>query len=341
MVQPLAAEMNRKPERFKFVETVNPQERLGKLSRFCEPFDWSKGSLNGSTYRAFCKFARYVFNQHSATASSVLQEVARLIERAGDPVKKDKLIDQFSKALTFVSEQHAAESLGASELVKTRSKWPEPELTLIESTAKAFVDCSLEWWESISPAKASGPKDVLSVVFPAGSLVCYGPKQDVHRIRELGEPLCKIACGVQYVVPNPAKAPFIKLERLGGKRSLKCVENFPERRFVVIEFDRTKLEPGHKLSKEKLLDLQAALHAHLEAEYAPLCLLVYSGNESLHGWYPCVGADEKRAAAFLRYACRLGADHSLSAKSFFTRMPGGQHENGAGQTVHYFNPKSL
>ena len=148
--------------------------------------------------------------------------------------------------------------------------------------------------EAASPSKAIEPKDVLSRLFLPKSLVCYGPKKDVHRIRELGEPLYKIACRVQYVVPNPAKARSIKLERLGGKQSLKCKENFPTRSFLIIEFDRTKLDPDGKLSEEGFLALQASLHAHLEAEHAPLALLVYSGNVSLHGWYPTLGADESK-----------------------------------------------
>jgi hypothetical protein len=36
--------------------TVNPEDRLGKLSRFCEPYDWAKGSMDHSAHRAFCKF---------------------------------------------------------------------------------------------------------------------------------------------------------------------------------------------------------------------------------------------------------------------------------------------
>jgi hypothetical protein len=68
---------------------------------------------------------------------------------------------------------------------------------------------------------------------------------------------------------------------------------------------------------------------------------VYSGNQSLHGWYPCAGVDEEQVLEFLRYACRVGADHSLQTKCQFTRMPGGRHENGRQQTIHYFNPEAI
>jgi hypothetical protein len=308
-------------------------------SRFCRPFCWEKGQLNDSSYRAFCSFAGHLLNQHASETDSILAEIAGRIESAGDTADPGKLIQQFSDAFAFISRQRAAESLGATEFFKSTTKWPEPEPALIESIGEAFATRTLAWWESISPAQASTPGEVLPVLFPPKALVCYGLKEDVHYLHKLGYEFYQIACCVQYLVPNPAKAPFINLP--DGRLSRKCKENFPERRFLIIEFDRKKFDADSKLSQQELLDLQAAFHAHLEAEWAPLAMLVYSGHVSLHGWYPCLGVDEGRVLAFLRYACRLGADHCLSAKSFFTRMPGGVHENGRRQTIHYFNPPKI
>jgi hypothetical protein len=309
------------------------------LSRYCRDFSWTSGNLNNSTYRAFCKFAGHVFNQHSRAADNLLREVARLITQAGDSVKAGKLIEQFRDAFAYVSSQRAAESLDVREFIKHIIKWPDPEPALIEKVRQAFGNCTLAWWEESSFLSITKPGEALPVLFPPESLVCYGPKKDRHLIREIGEDLYRFAARSQYVVPNPARAPFIDLP--GGKRSKKCKENFPLRRFLVIEFDRKKIDPDEKLSLAELLDLQAKLHAHLETERAPLAMLVYSGSISLHGWYPTVGVDDAKALAFLRYACRLGADHNLQAKSFFTRMPGGLHENGTRQTIHYFNPETL
>jgi hypothetical protein len=309
------------------------------LSPYCHGLSWVPGNLNDSTYRAFCKFAGHLFNHHSSDADHLLREVARLISRAGDSVKTGKLIEQFRDAFAYVSSQRAAESLGAREFIKHLIKWPDPEPALIELISQTFRDCTLAWWENNSPATLSKPEEVLPVLFPPKSLVCYGPRKDSHIIRELGEDLYKFASRAQFVVPNPAQAFFIDLP--DGKRSKKCKENFPLRRFLIIEFDRKKIDPDEKLSLVELLDLQAKLHAHLETERAPLTMLVYSGNISLHGWYPTVGVDDARVLAFLRYACRLGADHHLQAKSFFTRMPGGLHENGTRQTIHYFNSGTL
>jgi hypothetical protein len=323
------------------MKILSAQQQLVKRSRFCQPFDWSRGSLNDSTYRAFCKFAGHVFNvRQSRDASRLLGEVIALIKEAGDSAKPEKLVDQFGQAFAYVAGQRAATSLGMSHLLKTGGKWPQPEPELIESLGQAG---SLKEWEEISPMTSANPEEVLPAIFPEKSLVCYGPKKNRHFIRRLGDALYKIAERTQFVVPNPAKARFIKLP--DGRLSKKCEPNFPVRKFIIIEFDRKKIDPQSKLSLAALLDLQAALHAHLagegDGEHAPLAMLVHSGNVSLHGWYPCAGVDEEQVLGFLRYACRLGADHYLSAKSFFTRMPGGLHENGKRQTIHYFDPEAI
>jgi hypothetical protein len=148
----------------------------------------------------------------------------------------------------------------------------------------------------------------LPKLFPA---VWFGPRQDVHYIRRLNDILYEFAASVQFVVPNPADAPFIVLS--DGRRSLKCSENFPTRNCIIVEFDRERIDGSGKRSISDILDLQSALHAHLAKRWEALALLVFSGNESLHRWYPCAGVDEERVIAFLRYACRLGADHALSS----------------------------
>ena len=301
--------------------------------------NWAKGHLNDSAYKAFCRFAGRLLGLHAQELACAVREVAGRIEGAGDTVDAGKLVGQISDAFAFVARQRAAETLGATEFLRNGEKWPDPEPELIREVRQAFVSWTLAQRESVSPAQASEPREVLPTVFLPKALVCYGPKKDVHFVSELGEGLYQKAKRMQYVVPNPAKAPFVNFP--DGTASRKCVENFPERRFLVIEFDRSKIDPGGNLSLARLLDLQAALHAHLETEYAPLAMLVFSGHESLHGWYPTVGVEEEKVLALLRYACRLGADHNLSAPSFFTRMPCGTHENGRRQSVHYLNPGAL
>ncbi len=334
-------------------------------SPYCAGLEWSQGSLNDSSYRAFCKFAGKLFDCHPP--SVLLKEVAALIEAAGDAPDQGKLVGQFRDAIAFVAHERAAEAVGSHRIGSPRGfraddKWPAPDHALIESIAQKHAKHTLPWWQSIS-APASTPGDVLPTLFPAGSPVCFGPRKDVHLVRAMDDMLLdEIAPSVQFIVPNPAREGFTIPP---GKRSPKCDENFPLRRFLIVEFDRKRIDPESKRidpeskridpeskridpeskridpeSKRaisEILDLQAALHAHLAELWKAIALLVFSGNESLHAWFPCAGVPEERVIAFLRYACRLGADHALSSPCQFTRMPFGLHANGARQTVHYFN----
>jgi hypothetical protein len=106
------------------------------------------------------------------------------------------------------------------------------------------------------------------------------------------------------------------------------------RRFLVIEFDFRSFEWTADLPRQEKLDAQARLHEHLAREF-PLCLLVFSGNESLHGWYAT-----RWPAELMHEAASLGADTGLWSLSQFTRMPWGRHANGAVQRVVFFNPEN-
>jgi hypothetical protein len=152
--------------------------------------DWSRGSLNNSTYRAMCRLAAHILDQHAGEGASVLKETAYLIEQAGDTPDPAKLAQQFGDAFAFVARQRAAETLGATEFLRGNGeKWPDPEPELIQEAGQAFVNWTLAQWESVSPARASEPEDVLPDLFLPKALVCYGPKKNVHFVSKLGEGL--------------------------------------------------------------------------------------------------------------------------------------------------------
>ena len=259
----------------------------------------------------------------------MIKEVADLIKAAGDSVNKEKLVEQFRSAFAFVAGERAAEKLGAPELkaqrvegTRSEGKWPEPDPALIESVRCEFADYTVAHLRKISPCHARTPADVLPALFPAGSLDMFRSRADTHWVRVMDDMLLEeLAPTAQFIVPNPVREGFTIPP---GKRSPKCDENFPRRRFLIVEFDRERIDAAGKLSVSELLDLQSALHAHLAhrwnqtQRWKATTLLVFSGNESLHGWYHCEGLDEERVIAFLRYACRLGADHALSSPTQFT-----------------------
>ena len=300
---------------------------------------WERGSLNDSSFRALCKFAARAID--AVALREVLAEISARIHGAGDHAQPRKLIDQTRDAFTFVARQRALEILCGRESSEARaqtSKWPQPEPALINEISKKFAASTLFALSASSPSNVSAASEVLPLLFPAGSFICLANEKDQHFIFTLEE-TCPRAIRAQFVVPNPAAGPARFVERLGHV-SAKFLENFPERRFIVVEFDFVKRPPYDGLELEQKLDLQAALHTHLR-EFGALVLGVFSGNASLHGWYTCVGASEHEAREFLEYACRLGADHALSSICQLTRMPGGTHANGARQEVVFFAPEEI
>lgn len=104
---------------------------------------------------------------------------------------------------------------------------------------------------------------------------------------------------------------------------------------MIVEFDFRAFKWTSNFSREESLDHQARLHWHLADEY-PLCLLVYSGSESVHGWYVTL-----RPWELMTEATSLGADTALWSRSQFTRMPWGRHANGTRQKVVFFQPENL
>ena len=72
-----------------------------------------------------------------------------------------------------------------------------------------------------------------------------------------------------------------------------------------------------------------------------MAMAVFSGNSSIHGWFPCTGLSEDAVTKFQAYARRLGADSALFSPSQFTRAPGGRHNNGRSQFVVFWNPEVL
>ena len=140
----------------------------------------------------------------------------------------------------------------------------------------------------------------------------------------------QLAPFAQFIVPNPFKSRRGRTKT--GKPTNKSDSQVSCRRFVVIEFDFRAFDWTCALPRQEMLVYQARLHWHLANEY-PLCLLVYSGNESLHGWYATV-----RPAELMHDAAALGADTRLWSLSQFTRMPWGGGPTATRQRVVFFKP---
>lgn len=205
-------------------------------------------------------------------------------------------------------------------------KWPQ---TNTEQREAVIADGTglVDLWEA-SPIRFANADpqtaEILRRMFPGDPWLCVGSKFDFHTLRLSA--FAESAHAFEQLVPSPMIA------KLGltatGKQSQHTLAGTGPRRFIVVEQD------------EGTKDEQAAVLLHL-AEKAPLALVCDSGGKSLHGWFFCAGKTDERLTPFFRKACTLGADSALWTRSQFARMPDATRDNGARQTVYFWNPALL
>ncbi len=238
------------------------------------------------------------------------------------------------------------------------SKWPEPNLELIEELTllRAWdVPGALATLESKSPEtlKRRTAGEIVSRLFTPNSYIATGffmTCTGVSKLTSIRDNLHKMA----LIVPNPMRGKIGLTQE--GRESGRCLSNVLHRRFLVTEFDfKPTDKQGNPTIWAPLIDLWqvhgmtvqdacAAIIMHLAQVPAPLVMVVFSGSTSLHAWWYCEGESEEDGSPlnkFMRYAAALGADTGTYTLSQFVRMPGGVRDNGRKQTVHYLNTKEI
>jgi hypothetical protein len=221
----------------------------------------------------------------------------------------------------------AWQPLGKAASVQPVSKWPA-----LNKDARAAVIRDggglAELWEC-SPARiednSAHTEEIIDRLFPGSPLLCCGKSNrefDTRPREQWRGELSQLA----LIVPSPMSA--VEGVTKEGNPSRHFLSNTGPRRFLVVEFD------------EGTTDEHAALLLHLSG-YGPMVLALHSGNKSMHGWFYCAGQPEDRLYRFMRYAVSLGADRATWTPSQFVRLPDGRRDNGARQTVFYFNPQPM
>lgn len=212
--------------------------------------------------------------------------------------------------------------------------WPLRNAEQIEAVVAAS-----EWrgvadlWEA-SPVRFDNEKPVtealVDALFPGNPLICCGFKLDDFYGTGTREEWRGQLSDMQFIVPSPMSAEEGRAKK--GHMAPRSLDNTGPRRFLVIEFDGGEA------------DTQAAVLWHL-SRMAPLAMVVFSGGESLHGWFACAGEDEEKLHKFMRYAVLLGADKSTWPACQFVRMPDGLRPMPGAwpvrQRVFHFNPANL
>jgi hypothetical protein len=228
-------------------------------------------------------------------------------------------------------------------------KWPPPAREKMEEIFRRLSQVTVANWEALSEKRKSQER-ILKWAFGPKEFICCGYQvrrkaptpENPFAVKEFWkldtwprDNFILYGDGPQtpFIVPNPFKALRGLTKR--GKPTDKSDSQVLVRRFLVIEFDFRSIEWTKDLSLADKLDHQARLHWHLACTY-PLALLVFSGGESLHGWYATRWPIE-----LMRDAAELGADTHLWTPSQFTRMPAGRHANGQRQRVVFFKASQL
>jgi hypothetical protein len=203
-------------------------------------------------------------------------------------------------------------------------RWPERDEQAIAEIVNN-EPMSLRELVARSPRKRSfgepSQTDIyLAWLFPGNPLLCIDSPNDF----EPGKTV-KLTAWIEsrvlplrsLIVPSPMRARTGKTQC--GKLSAKCNENTGPRKYLVIESDHGDLNQ------------QSAVLWHL-AQEMPLALVVFSGSESLHGWFSTHGQHD-RLEEFFGYAVSLGADPIMWTVSQYCRLPDGKRPGGSSEAL--------
>ena len=304
-------------------DTNPPRAEIqSELPRFvCDLLASVPRAGEGELHRWLFRVARVL---HSYRTEDEIEATLRAaVEGCGRPMKPGEIEDAIrnSKACAW---QPGIARMGLSARVPA---WPvvngEQREAIIASGA-GLADL----WEA-SPVRFDDAEPqterIVDTLYPGNPWLCVAANDHDFKTRHREELRGELSARA-LIVPSPMTAQTGRTKK--GRVSEHTLDATGPRRFLVVECD------------SGTADDHAALLLHL-AERAPLALAVHSGNKSLHGWFYCAGQDEDLTRRFMRYAVSLGADPATWTRSQFVRMPDGTRDNGARQTVYFFNPANV
>jgi hypothetical protein len=231
-------------------------------------------------------------------------------------------------------------------------KWPEPNWLTIDRRVSADNRFRLDQLKRANPTRGRSfvAEEIVSILFAPASeggdpdpFICVGAARNrfwTKQLKSWGPMLRRMP----LIVPSRMTQSFGLTRK--GKKSAHCLGNTGPRDYLVIEFDmKGKAWPKllAKWASDGIasLDSQAVLIRYL-AKYAPLVMVLWSGDKSLHAWFAIKGEPEDRLFLFMKGAVALGADPATWTRLQFVRMPEGwREETKARQEVYYFDPELI
>jgi hypothetical protein len=179
------------------------------------------------------------------------------------------------------------------------------------------------------------------LLFPSNPLICIGRNAKDARVKRVSE-WCEMddLHGYQLIVPSPMRGLLGITDPPDSHWSPRAKANVGPRKWLVIECDFSA-EDIQEYGVASSIDLCAAVIGDL-AETRPLVMVVFSGNKSLHAWFP-VDPEEEDAEVirFMAQAVACGADSKTWTVNQYVRLPGGTRDNGTVQRVIYFDEEAV
>jgi hypothetical protein len=217
-------------------------------------------------------------------------------------------------------------------------KWPMVNKAKQRGVILGNSHVTVDALRSSSPEPLDqSPGEILQKLFPGDPLVCISEEfaSGTHTLQ-----LSKFVESANRWFINKASfvVPSAMSTRQGktkaGRVTARSRENTGARQHLVVEIDDPKITK----------DQQAAILNHL-AQFAPLVMVVDSGNKSIHGWFACHGVQEDTIAEFFKLAVEVGADIAPWTRCQLVRMPNGirRFEDGrkpVKQSLIYFHPRN-
>jgi hypothetical protein len=319
----------------------SPISRESAWRSYLDALTWQRGQLDRSANLAFLRAASLQIPEQTA-----FDEILCRCRDAGDRPRAAKLRHQLASAYRRVTGGTLGVRAGFNSSFSARPKWPETNYDAIDRIIRTGFGL-VDLWER-SPIRfedsKSSTEEIVDVLFPNNPgidpLLCVGWGSKGQSFKTKRQEWRGNLHRLEFIVPNPMVNVWGHTK--DGKLSQHSLEATGRRVYQVIEFDFDREHSAviEWLANGLLLtDINAALHWHL-ARLMPLVCVVFSGGESLHGWYNVFDRSELEQRFFMNEALRLGADPALWYRSQFTRLPDARRYTGGRQTCFYLDPQN-
>ena len=283
------------------------------------PFPLCPRSGNGAVHTKWLLPAASWCKDHGLSSRQAVDKLYKRITRDPSPANEIE---------TAVAKVYNQDPLEPGERSRSKTVKINPRLR-----AKVIADnpLTLEQLRTASPTdfddNPNATEEIVDALFgPDNPWICAGISVDKFATRRR-ESWRGHLHRMSLIVPSPMRAQFGHTQ--AGHLSEHTLDNVAlPPKFIVVDQDDAPISE------------QLPILRYL-GQFLHLALIVFSGHESVHGWFNVQSVDQQLINKFFDHAESIGADHALRNPMQFVRVPAGRHKNGNLQQVLFFDPSAL